>query len=135
MSAQVENYLTAPVWDFTPRYTEIIETVLSNTYTPELWWGGMADGIVDIEIPESSPVAAEMQQVKDSILAGEFDVFDQGDVVDQDGTVIISNGVVQTELTDPFAPDVVVAAEGDALNDDVLLTMSFFVDNVVGELG
>ena len=95
----------------------------------------MADGIVDIEIPESSPVAAEMQEVKDSILAGEFDVFDQGDVVDQDGTVIISNGVVQTELTDPFAPDVVVAAEGDALNDDVLLTMSFFVDNVVGELG
>ncbi len=132
MSAQVENYLTAPVWDFTPRYTEIVEAVAAGTYTPESWWGGMADGIVDIEIPESSPVAAEMQEVKDSILAGEFDVFDQGDVIGQDGTVIISDGVVQTELTDPFAPDVVVAAEGDALNDGVLLTMNYFVENVVG---
>ena len=72
----------------------------------------MADGVVDIEIPDSSPVAAEMQTVKDSILAGEFDVFDQGAITAQDGTVIIEDGIVQTELTDPFAPDVVVAGDG-----------------------
>lgn len=132
MSAQVENYLTAPVWDWTPRYTEIIEQAAAGTYSPEAWWGGMADGVVDIEIPSESPVADDMQTVKDSILAGEFDVFDQGEIVDQDGTTIIADGVVQVELTDPFAPDVVVASEGDELHDGVLLTMSFFVDNVVG---
>ena len=135
MSAQVPAYLTAPVWDWTPRYSEIIEAVADGNYTPEAWWGGMADGVVDIEVPESSPVAAEMQTVKDAILAGEFDVFDQGTVTAQDGTVIIEDGVVQTELTDPFAPDVVVAAEGDDLHDGVLLTMNFFVDNVIGEIG
>ena len=135
MSAQVDAYLTAPVWNWTERYSDIIEAVEAGTYTPEAWWGGMVDGVVDIEVPDSSPVAAEMQEVKDSILAGEFDVFDQGDVVDQDGTVIISDGIVQTELTDPFAPDVVVASEGDEIHDGVLLTMNFFVDNVIGEIG
>ena len=135
MSAQVDAYLTAPVWDWTPRYTEIIEAVEAGTYTPEPWWGGMADGVVDIEVPESSPVAAEMQEVKDSILAGEFDVFDQGTILDQEGNIIIEDGIVQVELTDPFAPDVVVAAEGDEIHDGVLLTMNFFVDNVIGEIG
>ena len=94
----------------------------------------MADGVVDIEVPESSPVAAEMQEVKDSILAGEFDVFDQGTILDQEGNVIIEDGIVQVELTDPFAPDVVVAAEGDEIHDGVLLTMNFFVDNVEGSV-
>ena len=135
MSAQVDAYLTAPVWNWTPRYSEIIEAVEAGTYTPEAWWGGMVDGVVDIEVPESSPVASEMQDVKDSILAGEFDVFDQGTITDQAGNVIIEDGVVQTELTDPFAPDVVVAAEGDAIHDGVLLTMNFFVENVIGEIG
>ncbi len=132
MSEQVGAYLTAPVWNWTPRYSEVIESVKAGNYQPGSYWGGMADGVVDITIPDSSPVAADMQKVKDDIISGDFDVFDTGDVVDQDGNVIISNGVVQTELTDPFDPSRVVAAEGDALNDGVLLTMSFFVENVVG---
>lgn len=142
MSAQVPAYLTAPVWNWTPRYTEIIEAVKAGTYTPESWWGGMADGVVDIEIPDSSPVAADMQAVKDSILNGEFDVFDQGTITDQDGNVIIEDGVIQAELLDPFENDFdgdgeidVVAAPGDALHDGVLLNMSFFVDNVIGTIG
>ncbi len=132
MSEQVGAYLTAPVWNWTPRYSEVIESVKAGNYQPGSYWGGMADGVVDITIPDSSPVAADMQKVKDDIISGDFDVFDTGDVVDQDGNVIISDGVVQTELTDPFDPSRVVAAEGDALNDGVLLTMSFFVENVVG---
>lgn len=142
MSAQVPAYLTAPVWNWTPRYTEVIEAAKSGSYTPEAWWGGMADGVVDIAIPESSPVAADMQAVKDSILAGEFDVFDQGTITDQDGTVIIEDGVVQVELLDPFGNDFdgdgetdVVAAAGDALHDGVLANMNFFVDNVIGSIG
>ncbi len=142
MSAQVPAYLTAPVWDFAPRYTAIIEAAAAGTYTPESWWGGMADGVVGIEVPADSPVAAEMQAVKDQILAGEFDVFDQGTVTDQDGNVIIEDGVIQAELLDPFGNDFdgdgetdVVAAPGDALHDGVLLNMNFFVDNVIGTIG
>ncbi len=132
MSAQVDSYLTAPVWNWTQRYADIIEEAKAGEFMPQAWWGGMADGVVDIDIPSSSPVADDMQAVKDSILAGDFDVFDQGTISDQDGTVIIDEGVVQVELTDPFAPDVVVAGPGDELHDGVLATMSFFVENVVG---
>lgn len=142
MSAQVPAYLTAPVWDWTNRYSDIIEAAKAGTYTPEAWWGGMADGVVDIAIPDSSPAAADMQAVKDSILDGSFDVFDQGAITDQDGTVIIEDGVVQVELLDPFGNDFdgdgatdVVAAAGDELHDGVLANMNFFVNNVIGTLG
>lgn len=142
MSAQVPAYLTAPVWDWTQRYTDVIEAAKAGTFTPEAWWGGMADGVVDIAIPDSSPVAGEMKDVKDQILNGEFDVFDQGVITDQDGTVVIEDGVVKVELLDPFENDFdgdgnvdVVAAPGDAIHDGVLGNMNFFVENVVGSLG
>ena len=59
MSEQVAGYLTAPVWNWTPRYAEIINDAKEGTYTPEAWWGGMSDGVVDIEVPDSSPVATD----------------------------------------------------------------------------
>ena len=134
MSAQVPAYLTAPVWDWTARYSDIIAEAQAGEFAPTSWWGGMADGIVDIEIPASSPVASEMQDVKDQILDGSFDVFDSGTVSDQDGNVIFEDGVVQTELLNPFDASVVVAAVGDEINDGVLLNMNFFVDNVEGSV-
>jgi len=142
MSAQVPAYLTAPVWNWTPRYSAIIEAVQAGSYTPEAWWGGMADGVVDIVVPDSSPVAGEMKEVKQSILDGEFDVFDQGTITDQDGNVVIEDGVVQVELLDPFGNDFdgdgatdVVASAGDDLHDGVLANMNFFVENVIGTIG
>ena len=134
MSEQVGAYLTAPVWDWTNRYAEVIEEAKAGEFTPTAWWGGMADGVVDIAIPDSSPVAAEMEAAKQSILDGDFDVFDQGTIADQSGTVIIDNGVVQAELRDPFDDSVVVAGPGDEVHDGVLLTMNFFVENVVGSV-
>ena len=134
MSEQVGAYLTAPVWNWTPRYTDVIQEVIDGEFAPTAWWGGMADGVVDIDVPASSPVAAEMQEVKDSILAGSFDVFDAGVVADQDGNVIFEDGVVQTELVNPFDDTDVVAAPGDAINDGVLLNMNFFVENVEGSV-
>ena len=138
VSDQVEGYLTAPVWDWAPRYQQVIQEAIDGNFAPTSWWGGMADGVVDIEVPASSPVAAEMQEVKDSILAGDFDVFDQGTITDQDGNVIFEDGVVQTELLNPFPDDdgnfAVVASSGDAINDGVLLNMNFFVENVEGSV-
>ncbi|NNC40780.1 MAG: BMP family ABC transporter substrate-binding protein [Acidimicrobiia bacterium] len=139
MSALVPNYLTAPVWDFAPRYTDVIEAVKAGSYTPEAWWGGMADGIVDIAIPDSSSVAGDMKGIKDEIINGEFDVFDRGTITDQDGNVIIEDGIIASEILTAFPDDDgnydVVASPGDTLNDGVLANMNFFVDNVVGSLG
>jgi basic membrane protein A len=138
MSAQVPSFLTAPVWDFSPRYTDVIEAVQAGTYTPESWWGGMADGIVDIEIPADSPAAADMKDVKDKILAGEFDVFDQGTISDQDGNVIFEDGAIVngwSRWTFDGSDAGTIGVPGDAITDGYLLEMNFFVSNVVGTLG
>jgi basic membrane protein A len=111
MSSQVGNYLTAPVWDWTNRYSDVINAAKDGTYTPESWWGGMAEGVVDIEIPSDSPVSAEMQEVKDLIIAGDFDVF-EGEIFAQDGTVMV--------------------AAGEKLDDGAMLSMSMFVEGVIG---
>ena len=133
-SEQIEAYLTAPVWDWSSRYEAVIQEAIDGEFAPTSWWGGMADGIVDIEVPDSSPVAEEMRAVRDLIIGGSFDVFDQGVVTDQDGNVIFEDGVVQTELLDPFDDTVVVGAVGDEINDGVLLNMNFFVENVEGSV-
>jgi len=135
MSAQVDGYLTAPVWDWTNRYTDVIEAVKAGTFTPESWWGGMSDGVVDIEIPDSSPVAGEMEEVKQQILDGDFDVFDQGQIVGQDGTVYFEDGVIVNGFPDAFDASATVGNPGDPVDDGILLSMNFFVDNVVGSLG
>ena len=132
MSAQVGAYLTAPVWDWSQRYTDIIEAVKAGNYTPAAWWGGLAEGVVDISIPSSSPVAAEMQTVKDSIIAGDFDVFD-GAIVDQDGNAITDgNSVLLVDLSDPFGN--AIGAVGDTMNDGILGGMGFFVEGVIGSV-
>jgi basic membrane protein A len=135
MSAQVTNYLTAPVWNWTNRYTDIINAAKEGNFTPESWWGGMADGVVDIAIPSDSPAASEMQQVKDQIIAGSFDVFDQGTITAQDGTVIFEDGVVVNGWPDAFDATATVGSPGETINDGHLLGMNFFVSNVVGSLG
>ncbi len=111
MSSQVDAYLTAPVWDWGDRYADVINAAANGEYTPESWWGGMADGVVDIEIPTSSPVASEMQAVKDQIIAGEFDVF-EGEILTQSGDVMV--------------------ADGEKMDDGSMLGMSDFVAGVIG---
>ena len=135
MSAQVDNYLTAPVWDWSGRYIDVIESVKSGTYTPERWWGSMADGVVDITIPDASSVATEMKEVKDAILNGEFDVFDQGQIIGQDGTVYFEDGVVQNGFPNAFDDTVTMGNPGDPVDDVLLDGMNFLVDNVFGGLG
>ena len=132
MSAQVDSYLTAPVWNWTARYTDIIEAAKNDSFVPESFWGSMADGTVDIAIPDSSPVATEMKEVKQQIIDGEFDVFDQGAITDQSGTVIFEDGVIATGFPDAFDCDATVGTPGDPVDDGILLGMNFFVDNVVG---
>ncbi len=132
MSEQVGNYLTAPVWNWTDYYTSVIESVQNDSFTPEAYWGSMADGVVDIEIPDSSPVAGDMKAIKDAIINGDFDVFD-GALFAQDGTQITDNdGKLLVDLADPFGNP--IGAVGDEMNDGILLGMGFFVQGVVGSV-
>ena len=112
-----EAYLTAPVWNWGPRYVEIIEAVQAGTYTPGYYWGSMADGVVDlapIAADVNSRVTDRVMAAKEAIISGDLHPF-TGPIHDQAGNLILADGVV--------------------MDDGTMLGMSFFVDGVIGSTG
>ncbi|MDP7125214.1 MAG: BMP family ABC transporter substrate-binding protein, partial [Acidimicrobiales bacterium] len=118
MSAFAPNaFLTAPVWNWGPRYVDIIEAAAAGTYTPGYYWGSMADGIVDlapIAADVDADVVAAVEARKAEIIAGTFHPF-SGPINDQAGNVMV--------------------AAGETMDDGSMLGMGLFVEGVVGATG
>ncbi|MDP6648633.1 MAG: ABC transporter substrate-binding protein, partial [Acidimicrobiales bacterium] len=118
MSAFAPNaFLTAPVWNWGPRYVDIIEAAAAGTYTPGSYWGSMADGIVDlapIAADVDADVVAAVEARKAEIIAGTFHPF-SGPINDQAGNVMV--------------------AAGETMDDGSMLGMDLFVEGVVGATG
>ena len=107
-------HLTAPVWNWAPYYTKVVEDVRKGTWKPEAAWPGMADGVVDLApfgpmVPQD--VQDKVNAEKAKIIAGTQKIF-VGPIKDQNGEVKIADGVVAT--------------------DPELLGMTWFVEGVVG---
>ncbi len=118
MSAFAPNaYLTAPVWDWGPRYVEIIESVKAGTYTPGYYWGSMADGVVGLG-SIAADVPAEVVELLEEgtalIKSGEFHPF-EGPIYDQDGNELVADGAV--------------------MDDGTMLSSTTFVQGVIGSAG
>jgi len=110
-------HLTAPVWNWGPRYAEIIGQATSGTYEGGYYWGSMADGVVDlapIAADVDSAVKAAVAERKQQIIDGTFHPF-QGPINAQDGSLYV--------------------AAGDVLDDGTMLSMDVFVEGVIGSLG
>jgi basic membrane protein A len=110
-------HLTAPVWNWGPRYAEIIGQATSGTYEGGYYWGSMADGVVDlapIAADVDSAVKAAVAERKQQIIDSTFHPF-QGPINAQDGSLYV--------------------AAGDVLDDGTMLSMDVFVEGVVGSLG
>jgi basic membrane protein A len=110
-------HLTAPVWNWGPRYIEIIGQATSGTYEGGYYWGSMADGVVDlapIAADVDSAVKAAVAERKQQIIDGTFHPF-QGPINAQDGSLYV--------------------AAGDVLDDGTMLSMDVFVEGVIGSLG
>jgi basic membrane protein A len=109
-------YMTAPIWNWGIYYEDQISKIMNNEWTPENYWGGMSDGIVELapltaNAPEDA--AKVIEEYKGKIMDGSLEVF--GGVIElQDGTT--------------------VGEEGSALSDEDLLSMKYFVKNVVGTI-
>lgn len=112
-------HLTSAVWNWSVIYSYIIEQVMKGTWKSEKIWWGIEKGVVDISpisdaVPED--VKKMVEEEKQKYLSG--DVPKQypfvGPIYDQQGNL--------------------VKAEGEVMSDDELLSMNFFVDNVVGEI-
>ena len=110
-------HLTAPVWNWGPRFTDLIEQTTAGTYEGGYYWGSMADGVVDlapIADDVDAAVKAAVAERKQQIIDGSFHPF-QGPINAQDGSALV--------------------AAGDVLDDGTMLGMDFFVEGVIGSLG
>jgi len=105
--------LTSSVWDWGIYYTETIERVLDGTYRHVAFWEGMDSGLVGLT-PLSDRIPEEtrklVQDYERRMLSGDFHPF-RGPLYDQGNQLRIEAGRVMT--------------------DEELLSMSWFVDNVV----
>ncbi|AIG97765.1 MAG: hypothetical protein XD40_1602 [Archaeoglobus fulgidus] len=112
-------HLTSAVWNWSVIYSYVIEQVMQGTWKSEQIWWGIDKGVVNITplsdlVPED--VKKMVEEEKQKYLNGE--VPEQypfvGPIYDQQGNL--------------------VKAEGEVMTDKELLSMNFFVDNVVGEI-
>ncbi len=107
-------HLVAPIWNWAPFYTEMVEAVRAGTWESDAYWYGIEHGIVDISpmgdmVPES--IRKQVMDRRDEIVSGDFVPF-TGPVADQAGEVRIP--------------------EGQTAADEALLGMDWFVQGVIG---
>lgn len=106
--------LTSVMWDWSVYYTYAVQSVIDGTWTGENYFGGMADGLVDIA-PLSDLCAEGTQEAVDAarkqIIEEGFNVFD---------------GVIETN------DGSTVGEEGSTLSDsDITGSMNWYFKNVV----
>ena len=111
-----DTVLTSPVWNWGPYYIERVKAVLDGTWKTHEYWGGLADGAVELaafspQVPDD--VKALVKEEEQKILSGDWDVF-CGPINDQDGNVKV--------------------AEGECMSDGDMLGMNWFVEGVVGTI-
>ena len=108
-----KSHMTAPVWNWGPYYTKVVEQVRNGTWKAESAWPGLKEGIVDL-----APFGAMVpQNVQDKVNKEKADIIGgkkifTGPIKDQKGVVKIAGGVAAT--------------------DKELLGMTWFVKGVVG---
>jgi basic membrane protein A len=93
-----ESFLTAATWHQDVFLVPTIQAIMDGTWTPESYYGTMADGYVDLApmtdlVP--ADVQAKVEEVKAQMIAGEFSPF-SGDIKYSDGTVLCEEGQTLT---------------------------------------
>ena len=106
--------LTSVMWDWSVYYTQAVQSVIDGTWSGENYFGGMADGLVNIA--ELSDLSAEgtkeaVEAAREQITKEGFNVFD---------------GVIETN------DGSTVGEEGGTLSDaDITGNMNWYFKNVV----
>lgn len=109
-------WLTGPLWNWGPYYTETARKVIDGTWKSDNYYGNMADGMVQLSpLGDSVTERArrEIEAKRQATIDGEFDPFG-GPVRDQNGEVRIP--------------------EGEKATLDDLFSMDYLVEGVVGKL-
>jgi simple sugar transport system substrate-binding protein len=97
MKQYAPNWLLASqIADWSSYFIESVEATLNGTFEGKAFWGGMADGTVDVKSWASSispETMAKIEAAAESIRAGSFHPL-TGPLVDQDGTERLAAGEV-----------------------------------------
>lgn len=84
--------LTSVVWNWSAYYTWAVENVINGTWTGENYYGGLAEGFVDIAPLAdfcADGTAEKIEEAREKIVSGEWDVFD-GEIETNEGTTATS---------------------------------------------
>jgi len=109
--------LTSCYWNWEPYYTRVVKEIRNGTFEGKDYWGGMKQGVVQLsELTKIAPEAAadKVAKIEKEIKEGSFTVF-SGPITDNEGKKRIS--------------------ESEALTDEQLLSMDWFVEGVLGSVG
>ncbi len=111
-----DSVLTSPIWNWGEYYIATVEDVLDGSWETHQYWGGLADGVVELapfspKVP--ADVKATVEAAKEKILSGDWDVF-CGPINDQDGSEKV--------------------ADGECMEDGAMLGMDWFVEGVAGTI-
>lgn len=91
--------LTSVMWDWSVYYTYAVQSVIDGTWDGQNYFGGMAEGLVTLA-PLSDLCAEGTQEAidaaKESIVSGEFNVFD-GVIETNDGSTVGTEGGTLTD--------------------------------------
>lgn len=97
MKEYAPNWLLASqIADWSSYFIESVQATLDGNFEGTAFWGGMADGTVDVKSWASSisgETMAEIEEVSAAIRAGEFHPM-TGPIVDQDGAERLAEGEV-----------------------------------------
>ena len=97
------------------RYTQVVQSVLAGRWKPQPYWGGMKDGVVQLEgIDPALPAALRtgLDERRAALMSGRRQPF-AAPLADQQGKPRLAAG---------------------ALDDGAIATMNWFVQGVVGQL-
>ncbi|RIX51715.1 BMP family ABC transporter substrate-binding protein [Paenibacillus nanensis] len=111
-----ETYVTNPVLNWAPYYTDVIQSVIDGTWESHQFYGGFKEGMVEIapygkNVPQDVKDAVDAKKAE--IQAETFDVF-TGPIYDQSGSEKV--------------------AAGAALPLEDILAMDYFVKGVKGTI-
>lgn len=89
-----DSYLTSAIWHHEKFLIPTIEMIMDGSWTPESYYGTIADGYMDIApmtdlVP--ADVKAKVEEVKAQMVAGEFSPF-SGEIFYNDGSTLCEAG-------------------------------------------
>lgn len=103
-NAAGDAYVTAPYWNFTDYFTERFNQIMAGEFaptgtTPFSTYGSLASGMINIDdfgamVPEET--VAQINDIKDKMIAGDFKVF-SGKILNADGTTLCKDGQALTD--------------------------------------